>query len=364
MGRTRELMQHLDVVDRLLPLLLQGFKTSTIRWQEAPISLGALEYRCESNPKVKVRVWVVKVTHMPLSAAAAYLGRAAEWSPDIMLIGMRAHYPSIELSDMVQVIEHLTPEESKPKLMSSMKILLIHGLIGSLNDPRIVDAFGDVEVLAPDLLGYGEFASFPTENLTLQDQADHLANWLRGSSSESVHVVGHSVGGAVGLLLAYTYPALVASYVSVEGNMTLKDAFWSAELSRKPDSEVASIVESYRQDVRSWIGAAGVEPTALALDIAGAWIDHQPPSTIKAQAKAVVEATRNDEYLNKLRVLIQRGHWIHLVAGEKSRSDWDIPAWVEQASTSTTTMENRGHLMMLESPEEFADTIVRVLSPV
>lgn len=242
-----------------------------------------------------------------------------------------------------------------------MKILLIHGLIGSLNGPRILNAFSDVDVLAPDLLGYGEFASFPTHNLTLQDQANHLANWLRDSGAESVQVVGHSVGGAVGLLLAYAYPSLVASYVSVEGNMTLKDAFWSAELSQKPYAEVASIVESYRGDIRGWISSAGVEPTAQALDMARTWIDHQPPSTIKAQAKAVVEATSTEAYLDKLRDLIQSGLPVHLIAGEKSRAAWDLPAWAEQMSSSMTTVKNRGHLMMLESPEEFANTIVKVL---
>ena len=242
-----------------------------------------------------------------------------------------------------------------------MKIQLIHGLFGSLSDPRIVDAFRSVDVLAPDLLGYGEYASFPTHDLTLQDQADHLANWLQDSVHDPVPVVGHSVGGAVGLLLAHAYPSLVASYVSVEGNMTLKDAFWSAELSRKPDDEVASIVDSYRHNLRGWISDAGVEPTERSLDIARSWIDHQPPSTIKAQAKAVVEATNTPTYLNKLRELLQRGHAVHLVAEERSRPDWDVPAWVEQQASSMTTIKGRGHLMMLESPEEFADTILRVL---
>ena len=242
-----------------------------------------------------------------------------------------------------------------------MKILLIHGLFGSLSDSRIVDAFRGVDVLAPDLLGYGEYASFPTHNLTLQDQADHLANWLQDSVNEPVQVVGHSVGWAVGLLLAHAYPSLVASYVSIEGNMTLKGAFWSAELSRKPDDEVASIVDSYRHDIRGWIGNAGVEPTERSLDIARGWIDHQPSSTIKAQAKAVVEATSTSDYLNKLRELIQRGYAVHLVAGERSRPDWDVPAWVEKQASSMTTIQNRGHLMMLESPEEFANTILRVL---
>lgn len=43
---------------------------------------------------------------MPLSSVAAYLGKSANWPDDVMLEGMREHYPAITLSDIVQVIEH------------------------------------------------------------------------------------------------------------------------------------------------------------------------------------------------------------------------------------------------------------------
>jgi len=43
---------------------------------------------------------------MPLALAAPYLGSSEEWPDEVMLAGMREHYPDIELSDVVQVIEH------------------------------------------------------------------------------------------------------------------------------------------------------------------------------------------------------------------------------------------------------------------
>lgn len=36
--------------------------------------------------------------------------------------------------------------------------------------------------------------------------------------------------------------------VDVEGNFTLADAFWSAELARKPAAEAEALLESYRAD--------------------------------------------------------------------------------------------------------------------
>lgn len=103
------MMQELTVVARLFPQILSGEKRSTIRWRETRIIPGPMRYVCLDDPSRSVVVKVVQVTDMPLSAAAVYLGREAEWPKPVMLAGMREHYPSIGWLDMVQVIEHLPP---------------------------------------------------------------------------------------------------------------------------------------------------------------------------------------------------------------------------------------------------------------
>ena len=100
-----EEMQTLAVVRRLFPLILSGEKTSTIRFREPRIVPGPMRYVCDDTGKTAV-VNVVKSTEMPLAAVAAYLGKTAEWPDEVMLSGMREHYPRIELSDIVQVVEH------------------------------------------------------------------------------------------------------------------------------------------------------------------------------------------------------------------------------------------------------------------
>ena len=103
-------MQSLRVVKRLFPQILSGTKTSTIRWREPPITLGPMQYICDSIPDQTVTVNVVRCTNMALSEAAAYLGMSDEWPDDVMLAGMREHYPDIRLTDIVQVIEHDPPK--------------------------------------------------------------------------------------------------------------------------------------------------------------------------------------------------------------------------------------------------------------
>jgi len=105
-------MQKLDVVERLFPLILSGEKRATIRWRENQISPGYMTYINEQDNSETAVVLVTRCTDMPLSDAARYLGKETEWPATIMLDGMREHYPEIKLSDIVQVIEHLPPDET------------------------------------------------------------------------------------------------------------------------------------------------------------------------------------------------------------------------------------------------------------
>jgi len=241
-------------------------------------------------------------------------------------------------------------------------VLLIHGLFGSLNFPRILSSLGERQVFAPDLLGYGAYRDNGKQNWTLQDQADHIARWLQGYASEPVHVIGHSVGGAIGVLFAHRYPEMTQSLTSVEGNFTLKDAFWSQKIATQSQAQVEEEIAGFKADVGAWIARSGVPDTPFARQTAQAWLDNQPATTIHTQARAVVEATGHAQYLTHIAELLASGLGLHLVAGARSRSEWDVPLWVARAARSQTSIPDTGHLMMLEKPEIFGQTLVNNLS--
>lgn len=105
-------VQTLGVVPRLFPEILNGRKTATIRWRETRIAPGPMRYVCDGDPSKSVVVTVTRCTDMPLSNAAAHLGRSEDWPDAVLLAGMREHYPEIELTDVVQVIEHAPYSET------------------------------------------------------------------------------------------------------------------------------------------------------------------------------------------------------------------------------------------------------------
>jgi hypothetical protein len=102
-------IQVLGVAERLFLHILSGEKTSTIRWQERHIVAGAMKFVSDGNPSQCVEVEVFRCSDMPLSEAASFVGKADEWPDEIMLEGMREHYPDIQLTSIVQVIEYKPP---------------------------------------------------------------------------------------------------------------------------------------------------------------------------------------------------------------------------------------------------------------
>jgi len=128
-------------------------------------------------------------------------------------------------------------------------LLFLHGLFGPLSDDVLLSRYDDLPVFAPNLLGYGEYCTHDISSISLIDQAEHVRIYMDKNSKDRVNLAGHSVGGAVAALLAIHHPDRVRLLVSVEGNMTPPDAFWSASLAQKSVNEIQKMVDSYLSDV-------------------------------------------------------------------------------------------------------------------
>ncbi|MEP3297046.1 MAG: ASCH domain-containing protein [Pseudoruegeria sp.] len=102
-------IQTLGVVERLFPQILSKEKLSTIRWNERRIVPGPMRFVCDEDRRKTVDVEVIRCTDMPLSHTASFVGKSDEWPDIVMLEGMREHYPEIELSSIVQVVEYTLP---------------------------------------------------------------------------------------------------------------------------------------------------------------------------------------------------------------------------------------------------------------
>jgi pimeloyl-ACP methyl ester carboxylesterase len=93
-------------------------------------------------------------------------------------------------------------------------LMLVHGLAGAASNwvelaPRLTRAF---RVLVPDLPGHAASTPFPAVT-TLDPFADRLAALVALEGLEQTAVVGHSMGGVIGLRLAVNFPERVKALV-------------------------------------------------------------------------------------------------------------------------------------------------------
>jgi len=235
-------------------------------------------------------------------------------------------------------------------------VIFIHGLIGTLD---VIDF--DYTHASPDLLGYGADSTAPSHSISLNAQVENVRVFIdRHFDGRSVHVVGHSVGGAIAMLLAHAHPEYVRKIVNVEGNFTLDDAFWSASVGRMTSAEADAMLEGFREDPVAWLSGALAKPTEKMYETAVRWLGYQPASTLRAMGQSIVATTGNIDYLAAIKSVFER-HAVYLIAGERSRGDWNVPEWALEKCADYQTIRQCGHLMMLEDPEAFSATVKQCL---
>lgn len=241
-------------------------------------------------------------------------------------------------------------------MLKRCPIILIHGFIGTL----------DVQALAaphaaPDLLGYGEYRDVALERITLPAQVEHLRQFIDARYGDVVvDLVGHSVGGAIAMLFAHAYPDRVRRIVNIEGNFTLADAFWSASVGRMTADEADAMLSGFVASPLEWLRGAIPDAAPELQQTATRWLAHQPASTLRAMGCSVVAITGSESYNALVRKVFER-HPVYLLAGERTRGEWHLPEWAAARSAGMKVLPGCGHLMMVERPTQFAETIAEFL---
>jgi pimeloyl-ACP methyl ester carboxylesterase len=115
---------------------------------------------------------------------------------------------------------------AKTRLHGAELIVFIHGIGDSKEDFDSVwqcPAFDRYALCAIDLIGFGDSSKPRDFSYDLYDHASACAEAISPLGYQRIHIVGHSVGGAVALLLATILAPKVVSFISIEGNLIAED---------------------------------------------------------------------------------------------------------------------------------------------
>lgn len=244
---------------------------------------------------------------------------------------------------------------------SAPPVVFVHGFVGNLRSSANALRILGRRTLAPDLLGYGIGAEDSSADISLVAQVrDVIACVERAFGTQTVDVVGHSVGGAIAMLLVAERPSMFRRVVNIEGNFTLEDAFWSASVGRMSSSEAELMLAGLRADPAPWLNRAGLPVTEGNVRLAREWLGFQPSLTLRQMGRSVVDVTGKTDYLDRVQSVFQT-HPVYLFAGERSLASWHIPVWASKQAAGTVVITGAGHLMMIEQSNQFIEQLVRVL---
>jgi pimeloyl-ACP methyl ester carboxylesterase len=234
-------------------------------------------------------------------------------------------------------------------------VLFLHGLgcvkenFTALWDPS---ELAGASLLAPDLPGHGASQGLAPETWTMEGMAAAVRDLLheRQATATRLHLVAHSMGGAVGLLVVERTPIPLASFVNVEGNLVASDC---GLLSRRA-AEME--LEAFREQSYARMKARARTAEDPGLRAWAGWTDACPAEAFHATAKSLVAWSDGGRLLKIFRGLEAEKAY---VCGARSANPVVL---ADLEGIPIYRIADCGHFVMIERPGEFAAVLGEALS--
>lgn len=218
-------------------------------------------------------------------------------------------------------------------------LMFIHGLGYSKEDYNSAwehTDFDTYSLLAIDLIGFGKSSRPSDYSYAIEEQAELCKLLLEEFPEERIHIVAHSVGGGIGVLLAERILAKLASVVSIEGNLIGEDC---GLITRKTSSvsfeefetqEFPARFERLRNRGESTYGHR-----------------HSSPQAFYKMAESIVRWSDTRKLLSTfLNLPVPKAYFY----GDRNKQ---MPVIRELTSATLYEIPDSGHLPMSENTQEF-----------
>jgi len=236
-------------------------------------------------------------------------------------------------------------------------LVFLHGLGASRDsfDPGFErKRLAGFTLASVDFPGFGDSPPIQGFSYTMEDLAELTAQWLERLDADWIHVVGHSMGGVVGLFLAERLGDRLGSFFNLEGNLGQEDGFFSRKIAAVPlDAFERHGVALFRKMLRALVDR---DPSPSMRSYMKD-LERADPRALHRSASSLV---RESEQGNL------RGRFVSLPApkaylsGERSR-DPGKAAFLEGLGIPCPVVPESGHFMMDDRPDLFWPMLNRLL---
>ena len=232
-------------------------------------------------------------------------------------------------------------------------LIYLHGLGSSSSSsfPRCAGhpQLRDHRSVLIDLLGYGYSGRPDDYSYSMEEQAETVASLLESLELKGSVLIGHSMGGAIAVLLAHSRPDLISTLIVAEGNLDPEPGFVSGRIASM--SENAFVNEGYECFI-SEIESAGYH------DYAG-MVRAADPVGLHRSATDLI-ADRAPTYRQLLyQMKIPKTY----IFGEKTLPDPDEEI-LRSHGIDVRIVANAGHAMMSDNLDGFAHVIAGAIAAI
>lgn len=203
--------------------------------------------------------------------------------------------------------------------------------------------FRDWSLLAPDLPGFGRAPKPADFSYDLQQQARVLASLLDQRASRRVHLVAHSMGGTLALLLPDRILSRLEALVLVEPRLLAESCSVAAEASRIPEDDFErQFMQGFRRRISTDL--------RVAFDA-----DHADPLAFQRSATSLVRWAGSGEMLPRFSRVPCPAWFVYGADNRHLAELRELPA------RQTVAIAGAAHFPMHDNPAQFYGTLAGLL---